>query len=229
MGSDRHAQQDVAPISQDDYFKLNAPFRLWLRKEKDRYFDELKTDKARKYFASFVRHWNDGTLRSRYYKTDSELTHLSADVVTRHKWGFGDKEPHRETMQGPTLPRKDEVPRDSAKRFRDEQGEREHHRRKRYRKEAKERTEMVLDEVAPRETGREARILKKRALNSKLHGEKSTDVTLDDADIYGDTKAEFTRLVRSRESRKADRHSKSSLDRQAAANELREKEKQTIE
>jgi hypothetical protein len=43
----------------------------------------------------------------------------------------------------------------------------------------------MLDEVAPRETGREAAIAKKRALNAYHKREKSPDVELSEADLMG--------------------------------------------
>ncbi|KAJ1955325.1 hypothetical protein EC988_001945 [Linderina pennispora] len=222
MGSHRH---DAAPISQDDYFKLNAPFRLWLRKERNTYFDELPTDKARRHFASFVHRWNAGKLRSRYYQADPSLAGLPVGTATRHSWGHTQDSTQGST-QGPTLPSKDQA-KNSSKRFHHEQREREHERRKRSRREDRDRTELILDEVAPKETGREAKILKRRAKSQKLHQDKSMDATLDDSELYGDAGSEFRKLVRSRDQRRAAKQG--SLEKQAAASDLREKERQTIE
>lgn len=44
---------------------------------------------------------------------------------------------------------------------------------------------MMLDEVAPREVGREAQLLKKRALNAYHKRERSPDVELSEADLMG--------------------------------------------
>lgn len=43
----------------------------------------------------------------------------------------------------------------------------------------------MLDEVAPREIGREAQLLKKRALNAYHKRERSPDVELSEADLMG--------------------------------------------
>lgn len=43
----------------------------------------------------------------------------------------------------------------------------------------------MLDEVAPRETGREAQLAKKRALNAYHKRERSPDVELSEADLMG--------------------------------------------
>ncbi|PIA16955.1 hypothetical protein COEREDRAFT_24719, partial [Coemansia reversa NRRL 1564] len=171
---------DISPITQEDYFRLNAPFRLWLLKEKDKYFDEMSSDKARRYFASFVRVWNDGRLRSRYYKQDSELGKLSKSVVTRHNWGFAanvnqhemdniKNSVHKSTFDHGPAPqqvggqrRVDNSHRDgdteSDRLLVEERREQERWRRKQERKKSKEREELILDEVAPKETGREAKM-----------------------------------------------------------------------
>ncbi|KAI8324144.1 hypothetical protein GQ54DRAFT_241991, partial [Martensiomyces pterosporus] len=257
----------VAPITQDDYFKLNAPFRLWLRKEKDRYFDEMPTDKARRYFASFVRAWNEGRLRSRYYKQDAELTNLSKRVVTRHRWGFvgnvnkSELEEVKEDIhastsataaaagshsgrvstdtgkrqqQGPTMPSRSELPPESGRLFDEEQRARDRYRHKRERREAKEREELILDEIAPKETGREAKLAKKRALNQHRHAEKSLDVEIPDDAIFGSGGDDFRALLREREmveKRKQERREarRSEADRESRLAQRAEKERSTIE
>ncbi|KAH9968809.1 hypothetical protein BC827DRAFT_1263297 [Russula dissimulans] len=52
------------PISDSDYFVKSPEFRVWLKEEKHKYFDELSGDKARKYFHKFVKGWNRGKLDS---------------------------------------------------------------------------------------------------------------------------------------------------------------------
>ncbi|KAJ1799309.1 hypothetical protein LPJ59_001916 [Coemansia sp. RSA 2399] len=212
------SENDVVPtrITQDDYFRLNGPFRLWLHKEKDRYFDEMTTEKARRYFASFVRAWNSGRLRSRYYKQDSELAALSKSVVTRHSWKFAANVDGRELdevkeavhrsnapqdvgggapaaasrartqWQGPTMPSLEERAPESGRLFDEEQRDRDRQRRRRERRDAKEREQLILDEVAPKETGREAAIAKKRAVHRLRHAEKAPEVELSDSELFGD-------------------------------------------
>ncbi|KAJ1773117.1 hypothetical protein LPJ74_000856 [Coemansia sp. RSA 1843] len=219
---------DVPTITQDDYFRLNAPFRLWLRKEKDRYFDEMPTEKARTYFASFVRAWNSGHLRSRYYKQDSELAALSKSVVTRHSWKFAanldrgvldevKEAVHRSNAppgaageasaaapriqtqtQGPTMPSLEERRPESRRLFDDEQRDRDRQRRRRERRDAKEREQLILDEVAPKETGREAAIAKRRAVHRLRHAEKAPEVEISDSELFGDDASELASLKRDR-------------------------------
>ncbi|KAJ2801073.1 hypothetical protein H4R20_003821 [Coemansia guatemalensis] len=193
----------------------------------------MSSDKARRYFASFVRAWNDGRLRSRYYKQDSELGKLSKSVVTRHNWGFAANVNQREmddikssvhkstfdhgpgaiegassaTVSAPQAAldqRRVEHSRshgdsESDRLLAEERREQEHWRRKKERKNAKEREELILDEVAPKETGREAKIAKKRALNQVRHGERSLETEIPDDDIYESSTASFATLRRERE------------------------------
>lgn len=63
-----------------------------------------------------------------------------------------------------------------------------------------DRREAILDEVAPRETGREAALAKKRAINSYHKRERSPDVELSEQELMGgdDFKARYhenTKLV----------------------------------
>ncbi|KAJ1819719.1 hypothetical protein LPJ75_001119 [Coemansia sp. RSA 2598] len=258
------------PISQDDYFRLNAPFRLWLRKEKGRFFDEMPTEKARRYFGRFVRDWNDGRLRSKYYDPDCQLSGLSKSVVTRHNWGFakeadkgelddlkqevrkstlatdlgvaqpGPRAMHEAALeakgrQGPTMPSQAEWPRESAQLFHEEQRERDYWSRRRERKLAKEREQLILDEVAPKETGREAVLAKKRARNSLRNAGKSEDVVISDDELYYDPAGDLATLKRNRELREKRRIEKKQLSgepdemRETRLKERMEKERSTIE
>ncbi|KAJ1888639.1 hypothetical protein LPJ66_008469 [Kickxella alabastrina] len=228
---DQNEKRDIIPISQDDYFKLNASFRLWLLKEKDRYFEDMDTEKARRYFASFVRAWNDGRLRSKYYKQDGELANLSKSVVTKHSWGFAKKldqelisgikeEVYRSThsggnasanqaavgrtkveTHGPTMPSRGERPAESEQLFNEEQRERDHLSRRQERWRAKEREELILDEVAPKETGRSALLAKKRTLNAMRKVGKTLDVEIPDEELYVDSGSDLAALKRDREVR----------------------------
>jgi len=78
------------PISNEDYFRKNSEFRLWLMEHKHRYFDELDKDQQRTYFAKFVRKWNAGSLRSKFYE-GIRSTHIPRQDSTRHTWTFSKK------------------------------------------------------------------------------------------------------------------------------------------
>ncbi|KAH7906710.1 hypothetical protein BJ138DRAFT_1161996 [Hygrophoropsis aurantiaca] len=63
---------------------------MWLKDEKDKYFDELSSDRARSYFRKFVKAWNRGRLpESIYTNTDSVAS--SATNQTAYKWSFASK------------------------------------------------------------------------------------------------------------------------------------------
>ncbi|KAL4439171.1 hypothetical protein ABPG74_008946 [Tetrahymena malaccensis] len=57
-------------ISEDDFFIMNKTFSIWLIKKKNKYFDDLSTNKQRKYFKKFVKKWNKNDLSSVYYDED---------------------------------------------------------------------------------------------------------------------------------------------------------------
>ncbi|KAJ2412916.1 hypothetical protein GGI10_003391 [Coemansia sp. RSA 2530] len=210
-------------ISTDDYFRLNAPFRLWLRKEKHLYFDELSSDEARRRFASFVRAWNAGRLRSRYYSQDHELTHLSKDVLTRHSWNFA-SEPSDKPQKKLPDPVIDEEEADRDRR-------RQH---KRERRDAREREQLMLDEVAPKETGRDAKLAKRRNLNQIRHAEPSADQELPDHDLYGSSANDLVALKRERDRKEKHRLERKAARQDPATSQLRlkdhvDKERNTVE
>ncbi|KAI0313439.1 hypothetical protein OF83DRAFT_535302 [Amylostereum chailletii] len=91
------------PIADSDYFRKSAEFRVWLKDEKRKYFDELSGEKARKYFHRFVKAWNRGKLSSTSpptllpanpkpspYRSESLYAGVdpSAQSITAHKWSF---------------------------------------------------------------------------------------------------------------------------------------------
>ncbi|KAJ2383282.1 hypothetical protein GGI05_005368, partial [Coemansia sp. RSA 2603] len=251
----------VLPISKNDYYKMNAPFRLWLRKEKDRYFDEMTTEKARKYFGLFVREWNNGKLKSKYYKQTSELSDLSKDVLTRYSWGFSEKlegeldnkfvdaTPDKSypstvaasqaqkspEVYGPTMPSRDYRSIEAGRLFDEEQRERERWNRKQKRMQAREREELILDEVAPKETGWEAKLAKKRAINRLHKADKVLDTEISDSEIYSGAGDDLASLKRDREIREKRRMERKSHSHDPDGthnhrlNERKEKEQNTIE
>ncbi|KAJ2851698.1 hypothetical protein IWW36_000843 [Coemansia brasiliensis] len=247
----RSRDASIPQITQDDYYKFNAPFRLWLRKEKERYFDEMSSEKARKYFGSFIRAWNEGRLRSRYYKQEGELKQLSKDVVTRHNWGFASKINPSEQQKinairntapgtqqdqetGNSSRASGERPSEETVRLRDEEEREERRmRRKQERRRAKEQEELMLDEVAPKETGREAKLAKKRAISRLRHGEKSLDVDIPDEEIYADSADSLRALKQERERRERQRQeqqkARDGAGRDERLREHAEKERSTIE
>jgi len=78
------------PISDSDYFVKSPEFRIWLKEEKHKYFDELSGDKARKYFHKFVKEWNRGKLDKSLY-AGVDPSKQSARSQTAYKWAFASK------------------------------------------------------------------------------------------------------------------------------------------
>ncbi|KAI9269308.1 hypothetical protein BDA99DRAFT_558055 [Phascolomyces articulosus] len=206
-------KESIQSISSDDYFEKATEFRLWLKEEKDRYFGDLDSDDARHYFKKFVKAWNRHDLEEKYYK-GMNSTQLSSSDTTGYRWSFAKKLDQHEQDRirdnvdsltnaagsnkgkrrnvGPAFPAPPSSS-SSQRRFDradfEEKQERERSGRRAERKaEAKRsrsRREEYLDEVAPKETGREAQIAKRRATNAYHKRERETDVELTEADIYG--------------------------------------------
>jgi len=88
--SSRHLPGGAEPIAESDYFLKSAEFRVWLKEEKHKYFDELSGDKARRYFHKFVKEWNRGKLNKSLY-AGVDPSKQSATSQTAYKWDFASK------------------------------------------------------------------------------------------------------------------------------------------
>ncbi|KAI9512894.1 hypothetical protein F5148DRAFT_972902 [Russula earlei] len=187
--SSRHLPGDAEPITDSDYFIKSSEFRVWLKEEKRKYFDELSGDKARRYFHKFVREWNRGRLDKSLY-AGVDPSQQSAKSQTAYKWAFASKRTKAEddtlhaaraeiaaatygSDQGPLTTLSDrrskrvqgptlppQADRILARESAEEQAAAEReYHRKRDRAEARDRVE---DMVGPREVGRERMLEKKR-------------------------------------------------------------------
>ncbi|KAJ3730127.1 hypothetical protein DFJ43DRAFT_1082718 [Lentinula guzmanii] len=184
---------DAKPITEADYFQKSDEFRVWLKNEKGKYFDELSGEKARSYFRKFVKYWNRGKLsKSLYAGIDSST--IPSQAQTGYKWSFASKTSRaddealqraRATVSAATLNRDfDERLEGSSKSDRGSsrvQGPtlpsssdiqlareyaaetREEEHRLKRKRERKEDRERVEDMVGPKEVGREGMLEKKRA------------------------------------------------------------------
>ena len=68
----RHAPSAPLPhgaprIAEDDYYARAREFRYWLAQSREKYLDEIPSAEARRYFAKFVRRWNDARLDDEFY------------------------------------------------------------------------------------------------------------------------------------------------------------------
>jgi len=86
----RHLPGNAEPIAESDYFLKSSEFRVWLKEEKHKYFDELSGDKARRYFHKFVKEWNRGKLDKSLY-AGVDPSGQTATSQTAYKWAFTSK------------------------------------------------------------------------------------------------------------------------------------------
>lgn len=124
-------------LSEDDYYEKNKEFSTWLNEKHGVYFSSLSSDDTRKLFVEFVEAWNAGTLPEKFYGG------IDIAARTNHKWEFkGGREC--------SIDREEEF--EFMKKL-------EKFNKKKFRKDHKE----LLDELLPKETGRE-RLLEKKSL-----------------------------------------------------------------
>ncbi|KAH8997548.1 hypothetical protein EDB92DRAFT_1793014 [Lactarius akahatsu] len=185
----RHLPGGAEPITESDYFLKSSEFRVWLKDDKRKYFDELSGEKARKYFHKFVKEWNRGKLDKSLY-AGIDPSSQSATSQTAYKWSFASKrtraedealqaaraevgaatyragdEPSSRTGDGSNKRVQGpslplQADRVLAREAAEEQAATErNYQRKRDKAEARDRVE---DMVGPREVGRERMLEKKR-------------------------------------------------------------------
>uniref|UniRef100_A0AAV1UWP4 Uncharacterized protein n=1 Tax=Peronospora matthiolae TaxID=2874970 RepID=A0AAV1UWP4_9STRA len=185
-------------ITEEDYFLRQTEFRVWLTQTKGKYVDDLSTAEAMKLFCTeFAKKWNRGQLASMFYQGLSESV-VEQTKRTRHRWNFVSKLSDKEKFEVATA--KDSVdvatkkadlllsssgqkgePTEAKSKFRDrdsrramegipEDREETKKRRKTERRREKEYGDTIVDELAPKATGREAQLMKRRQIGAKLHG-----------------------------------------------------------
>ena len=244
-----------AVLTADDYYTRSAEFRLWLHNTRAQHLDELSADTARQLFADFCREWNGGRLPAVYYAgVDSSA--LSGSVLTGHRWGFvgamsdADRMEHASVRDSvdtatyhhtyqqeftaapasakpqPTGPSAAPAPAAAARMTAaprpfaalSKSDKRAH----------VQRVEGMLDEIAPRETGREAMLLKRREQGEYSRRERGGDGVeeLDDDVLLGGVggSSELARL----KERDSQRREKRNADQAAKRSEWDAKEKERM-
>ena len=192
-------------LTSADYFQRSAEFRLWLHSAHDLHLDSISTERAHELFDAFVQLWNARRLDAHFY-TGVDSSALSAAVLTKHRWPFTarmtdderlamastrdtvDTATHHHTYSqefssaashptpSPAPPPPIAAP-SSSQPSRPSTVDRRRQR---------ERTELVLDEVAPRETGREGRLEKRRAMGEYARRERGEDgLEADEEELMG--------------------------------------------
>lgn len=61
-------------LSPEDYYRFNAPFRLWLQEVKGKQLGDYKTDEAKVIFTKeFIKDWNESRLSKEFYLKGPEI------------------------------------------------------------------------------------------------------------------------------------------------------------
>ncbi|KAI1790974.1 hypothetical protein LXA43DRAFT_458102 [Ganoderma leucocontextum] len=245
----------VAEISESDYFLKSDEFRVWLKEEKGKYFDELSSDRARKYFRKFVKVWNRGKLSKPLYSGVDKAQ--AASSQTAYKWSFASKTSRADTealraareeidgatygraqpsgsssggrVLGPTMPSASD--RTLVKETEEEHRAAERDYRRKRDKEAKERVE---DMVGPKEMGRAGQLEKKKAQReaNKAFREKGDDgLDVDDSTLMGGGDSFQAQVVRRDNARKRfeDKREEKMYATRERAETLRAKDKATMD
>ncbi|EIW63866.1 uncharacterized protein TRAVEDRAFT_138168 [Trametes versicolor FP-101664 SS1] len=249
----------VSEISEVDYFLKNDEFQVWLKEEKGKYFNELSSERNRKYFRKFVKAWNRGKLSKAIYAGVDKVP--SASSQTAYKWSFAEKASRADSealraareeidratwnrsqssrpaagpsggrVLGPSMP-------SSSDRILAQEAQGEYRaaerdlQRKRERKEAKERVE---DLVGPKEVGRAGQLEKKkvqREANRAFREKGDEGLEVDDATLMGGGDSFQAQLARREAARQ--RYAEKNGDRMGAgrerAEELRQKDRATMD
>ncbi|TBU37490.1 hypothetical protein BD309DRAFT_932305 [Dichomitus squalens] len=248
----------VSEISESDYFLKSDEFRVWLKEEKGKYFDELSSDRARKYFRKFAKAWNKGKLSRSLY---SGVDKTPASSQTAYKWSFASKAsrsdndalraareeidkatynrshssgsssgPSSGRVMGPTMPSAADrvLVRETTEERR--AAERDY-QRKREKKEAKERIE---DMVGPKELGRAGQLEKKKAqreANRAFRDKGDDGLDVDESTLMGGGDS-FQAQIARREAAKRrfeEKRQEKMSGTSERANELRAKDKATMD
>ncbi|KAI0694451.1 hypothetical protein BC835DRAFT_1274554 [Cytidiella melzeri] len=246
--TDLRLPNDAKPISESDYFLRSDEFRVWLKDEKHKYFDELPSDKSRKYFRKFVKAWNRGKLpKTLYYGVEPQ----AASTQTGYKWSFASKAtkadaealraarqevsaanngrpnigPSASTsgsgrVQGPTLPSQSDL----ALAREDTDSRRGYERDLKRKRDKKEEKERIEDTIGPKEVGREGMLEKKRAKREadRSFRDKGDDgLEADESTLMGGSDSFQQQIARRDAARKRKEESKFGArdERDAAARE----------
>lgn len=175
----------VGKIHEDDFSVKKSQFSAWLQEKNGRNVEDLDAKSLKSYFEKFVKRWNTGKLSKKIYfqggpfepQSDKPAAKLAESSAISAAKGAEDEDD--DEMVGPMPPKPDQYEREIAR-------ETEYASLKRARKDFKKHNEEVAEELVPKETGRDARIDKRRAAND-LRREKERDQSpeLADKDIFG--------------------------------------------
>ncbi|KAJ5072609.1 style cell-cycle inhibitor 1 [Anaeramoeba ignava] len=78
--------ENFVPISKENYFNKHDEFAMWLKQEKNIFFDDESSKKTHKLFEEFVEEWNSRKLDPIYYSQIDPL--ILRGQRTSHKWNI---------------------------------------------------------------------------------------------------------------------------------------------
>ncbi|SGY20197.1 BQ5605_C017g08521 [Microbotryum silenes-dioicae] len=79
--------QGVGQLDESDFYLKSNELRLWLLEKKNKRFDTLRSEDARRYFRKFISKWNRGLLPAKFYQGISSAS-LPTTVSSSHSWSF---------------------------------------------------------------------------------------------------------------------------------------------
>ena len=74
----------IEPITDADYFLKNPELCVWLKENKNIYFNDLSSEESREYFKQFVEEWNSKKLPKKFY--DGIDAAAVSSSRTKHSW-----------------------------------------------------------------------------------------------------------------------------------------------
>ncbi|CAI5477793.1 unnamed protein product [Closterium sp. Yama58-4] len=203
---------EVPQISDSDFFARNPEFSTWLLQAKRLFFSSLSSEQTHSLFSLFVCTWNAGKLPPNYY--DGSIT-AAAAPRTNHDWGLGGRAGGAGGAGGAGAGgvggagglggaqgggtgawgaggtsggRAGRGGLEAGGEGDEEESRAERKARERMeRKRERERQAMRLEEVVPRETGREAVIAERmaRRRESAREREQSPEMGMKEKDVMG--------------------------------------------
>lgn len=162
-------------IVEEDYFAKSIEFAMWLKEAKGLFFSNLSSEETHKLFGTFVEIWNAGKLSAKYYQG------INVAPRSTHKWGIK-LDRNENALLG-----KDEDDFINEKKLQKLEG-------KKFRKDQ----ELLMEELLPKATGREALIEKKALRREQTRAREDSPEIFRERDVMGGGDDFQQRLARER-------------------------------
>ncbi|GIL85849.1 hypothetical protein Vretimale_8885 [Volvox reticuliferus] len=163
-------------IGDEDYFRHHAEFSTFLVEERRTQFNELSSERSRELFSEFVQIWNEGRLAPRYY---AGLV-TAPKRRTEYRWNFSGagtaaRGPGQGRGPGPSLNGAGAGGAATGiAAFMEDQRTQQAGARQESRRQDRARARELLEDVAPRETGRD-KLVAERAARRELARSRDDD------------------------------------------------------